>query len=415
MTEEIKTDNLQLANSALSEELFSKLLELGYPENEIKHVVHNLGITDYELAAEMLINSSYINNQNQSCTICQTTTNDNYINLIDCSDIFCKNCLKNYVTIRIEEGQVLTMPCPNHDCKGQIEERIIKLLISENLFEKYQKFKNNEELSKNPYLRWCPKPDCTGSDVGSIEKQQLTCDACKFEFCYYCQEAWHGNSKCKFEADKQMDVWAKRFGIKICPNCRRKVEKLMGCDHMTCTKCRYEWCWLCGEKYSGSHYENCEVRLLLKRDPKLETVLILLLLPLAVPFICIILCCKLVYKEISRDYLDSFAVRHKYFTYFLAVIVGIIISPLFFVIAPFATTIVYCCQRVYNIIPNEYLGITIGILSGIISAPFFAILVVFGSIIAHFCGLLLIIKKLYIFGRRCKDPLYLKPKSNYRF
>lgn len=32
---------------------------------------------------------------------------------------------------------------------------------------------------------------------------------------------------------------------KSCPGCGSRIEKNEGCMHMTCTKCRYEFCWEC--------------------------------------------------------------------------------------------------------------------------------------------------------------------------
>ena len=38
------------------------------------------------------------------------------------------------------------------------------------------------------------------------------------------------------------------------------TEKNEGCNHMTCTSCKYQWCWLCLEEYKYGHYESgkCE-------------------------------------------------------------------------------------------------------------------------------------------------------------
>lgn len=415
MTEENKNEDIQALNALSKDELFSRLLEIGFSSDKIDHLVNNLGVSEYELALEMLLNSISPSQQSKCCAICQNATNDNFINLVDCSDIFCKDCLQGYVTIRIEEGQVLTMPCPNHECKSQIEDRIIKVLVPETLYDKYLKFKNNEELSKNPYLRWCPQPDCTGSDIGNINKQHLTCNICKFEFCYYCQEAWHNGSKCKQESDKEMDIWAKHYGIKICPNCRRKVEKLKGCDHMTCTKCRYEWCWLCGEKYSGFHYESCEVRLLMKKNPKIQTVLALLALPLAIPLSCVILCCYFIYKEREEFSGLNFLMRHKYLSYIFAVVIGLIFTPVFLAIAPFIVCIVFCIEFFCERCCCKSCGCVSGIIFGLIGTPLFVALVVLGAVIGQFGGVLLVFWKLYIALRRCKNPYFMRPKNNYRF
>ena len=40
-----------------------------------------------------------------------------------------------------------------------------------------------------------------------------------------------------------------------CPKCKSLFEKVSGCQHMTCSICKYEWCWVCGMPYhSVLHY-----------------------------------------------------------------------------------------------------------------------------------------------------------------
>ena len=36
------------------------------------------------------------------------------------------------------------------------------------------------------------------------------------------------------------------MGAHKCPSCQAPIEKNMGCNHMSCSRCGYTWCWVCG-------------------------------------------------------------------------------------------------------------------------------------------------------------------------
>jgi hypothetical protein len=415
MTEVIVPERVERVEenvNASPDDLHNKLANMGFSLEKIEHVLA-LGVQDLQQVVDLLL-SEPPSDGNQICSICQTATNENFINLLDCNDIFCKDCLYQYVKYRIEECQVLTMPCPNHECRSQIDEPIIKHLVSEALYEKYKAFKQSEELSKNPYHRWCPQPDCTGYDIGTASNIQLSCNICKFSFCFYCQEPWHATGKCKFESEKEMQKWAKNNGVKICPNCRRKVEKNLGCDHMTCSKCRYEWCWLCGDKYSSSHMQTCEVIMLNKKNPKIDMVLKLIAAPLMLPILCVILCCMVVYKNRIENG-SVFVNKHKALCYFLAVLVGIVMTPVFLAVSPFVVAIGICGDFFYDRCCSKICGCLTGVFFGVVAAPLVVTGALLTAVVCHFAGIVLVVWKVYVLIRRCWDPMYLKPKNNYRF
>ena len=55
------------------------------------------------------------------CIICKEILKiENKLLLWDCWDAFCKNCIFEYIKLKIEEGQVLNIPCINHECHNLI-------------------------------------------------------------------------------------------------------------------------------------------------------------------------------------------------------------------------------------------------------------------------------------------------------
>ena len=76
------------------------------------------------------------------------------------------------------------------------------------------------------------------------------------EYCYVCLKPWHGINDCDEEVDKDFQLWKKGKIIKQCPKCKFWTEKNEGCNHMTCAECKYQWCWLCEERYIEGHFRK---------------------------------------------------------------------------------------------------------------------------------------------------------------
>ena len=82
---------------------------------------------------------------------------------------------------------------------------------------------------------------------------------CGQEVCMRCGAAAHGWVRCANVGDDEFNRWARNNAdIKPCPKCKIKTWKYTGCNHMTCQKCRHEWCWICfgATDVPGGHFSG---------------------------------------------------------------------------------------------------------------------------------------------------------------
>lgn len=45
-----------------------------------------------------------------------------------------------------------------------------------------------------------------------------------------------------------------------CPNCGVPTQKVEGCEHMVCIKCKHEYCWLCLFDYKDYEHKSKQSR-----------------------------------------------------------------------------------------------------------------------------------------------------------
>lgn len=121
-------------------------------------------------------------------------------------------------------------------------------------------------------LKWCPAPNCEYALDCAVKRQELSkivptvaCH-CKHQFCFGCTLNEHQPTPCslvkmwlkKCEDDSETANWISA-NTKECPKCASTIEKNGGCNHMTCRKCKHEFCWICMGLWSehGTSWYNC--------------------------------------------------------------------------------------------------------------------------------------------------------------
>jgi hypothetical protein len=92
-----------------------------------------------------------------------------------------------------------------------------------------------------------------------IRNKDVTCKN-GHKYCFDCLKKPHGKLPCNAKIDKSLIEFAKNNFVKKCPKCSIITEKNQGCNHITCTKCRYQWCWLCNEEYKVNHFKEGKCR-----------------------------------------------------------------------------------------------------------------------------------------------------------
>ena len=191
----------------------------------------------------------------KTCEICCENYNEkDFHGISECSHRFCLNCMTDYITFNITNGKVNKIKCADSSCPAEYNREDIRKFGSQEIFQKYLKFKENIDVSTNPNLKWCIRPDCNRF-LKKGKNNRANCE-CGYEMCFKCGQVWH-NGKCDANIDNEFYAWAANNGnVGNCPKCKARIEKISGCNHMCCRSCDHEWCWLCGKKYSDNHYDS---------------------------------------------------------------------------------------------------------------------------------------------------------------
>ncbi|KAG0690529.1 Serine/threonine-protein kinase [Pichia californica] len=119
----------------------------------------------------------------------------------------------------------------------------------------------------------CPYPDCDSilecvgfdsNDVASLDEQvsmmMVPIVKCSRNhlFCYNCLETYHAPCPCqlvskwkkKCQDDTETLNWL-QTNTKLCPKCHANIEKNGGCNHISCLKCKHQFCWICMGTWCG--------------------------------------------------------------------------------------------------------------------------------------------------------------------
>jgi len=170
-----------------------------------------------------------------------------------CKHQFCRSCLSAYLTSQINDGHT-DIRCPavegeaNLRCQIMLAPRDVAANISDReVLAKFGRFRATKEYEN---MRACPK--CSQLAEGSPEQPRIVCPRCNFVYCLVHSDAHPPDVSCEeFEQRNRVQDEASSAYVqqtsKNCPGCGVRTHKFAGCNHMSCSQCRANWCWLCGD------------------------------------------------------------------------------------------------------------------------------------------------------------------------
>jgi ariadne-1 len=211
-----------------------------------------------------------------SCGICWDVESDTVISALSpCQHYFHKSCFKQYLTeeMQSKSSSSLLASCPMAGCANICDLRAFSHFFhnDEAMMTKYFYYRLSSYVEAHPRYRWCPtcrlpvyNEDFIKSKIAE-KSHVVQCTACNEEFCFSCGREAHAPATCK-----QLRLWLQKeqdesetanwvaANTKPCPNCSSTIEKNGGCNHMSCSQCKLEFCWICEnpwEKHGNSWYK----------------------------------------------------------------------------------------------------------------------------------------------------------------
>jgi ariadne-1 len=210
--------------------------------------------------------------KNFSCDICCDDGNLDTFSM-RCGHAYCLNCYRQYVEHKIkDESEAIRIQCPTEGCNKLLPPKVIDFLLDQEMQTRYQTVLTRTYVDDNDQLKWCPAPNCEFAMECYVKPEQLheivptvRCN-CGHAFCFGCSLNDHQPTPCslvkkwikKCEDDSETANWISAH-TKECPKCLSTIEKNGGCNHMTCRKCKHEFCWICMGLWSehGTNWYNC--------------------------------------------------------------------------------------------------------------------------------------------------------------
>ncbi|GFR90978.1 E3 ubiquitin-protein ligase RNF14 [Elysia marginata] len=204
-----------------------------------------------------------------------------FFRILECSHAFCHTCMQAFCEMHTIAGTVEELRCPTPKCDSILPPYIIQAVLSEEAYERWEKLLLQKTIDAMEDTVYCPRCDNVVIVEEDRESNLAHCPLCFFAFCTQCERGWHQGRSCETEEEMlenlekqatggnqnralaaklqelrrkmEEEIESKRMKKKVankCPVCKIPVEKIGGCNKMTC-KCGAIFCWICSQQIKG--------------------------------------------------------------------------------------------------------------------------------------------------------------------
>ncbi|KAE8293222.1 E3 ubiquitin-protein ligase ARIH2 [Larimichthys crocea] len=191
--------------------------------------------------------------QSLQCGVCLQVVRRDSLLALPCQHSFCKACWEQHCTVLVKDGMGVGISCMAQDCSLQMpEDHVLPLLPAEELKDKYRRYLFRDYVESHFQLQLCPGADCPiVIKVQEPRARRVQCSRCSEVFCFKCRQMYHAPTDCatirkwltKCADDSETANYISAH-TKDCPKCNICIEKNGGCNHMQCSKCKHDFCWI---------------------------------------------------------------------------------------------------------------------------------------------------------------------------
>jgi len=197
-------------------------------------------------------------NYKVECPQCYDDFNEKDLFGLACGHKSCRSCWSDYLEFKCKIGVAgLNSKCNYAQCSLLVPDSVWAMMLPENSMRKRERWQLKAFVDSQSNLKWCPGTDCPNAVFNKGgDGTEVEC-VCKLTFCFVCLGVAHRPVTCKWakqwtikcSSDAENATWI-LANTKRCPNCDTQIEKNQGCNHMTCSNCKHDFCWLCKGNWS---------------------------------------------------------------------------------------------------------------------------------------------------------------------